>query len=255
MKNWIMDLDGVVYRGNRVIPSAREFILKVRRRGDRVVFFTNNSLYTPEEYVQRLRSMGIDSSTEDIYTSGELAAKYLEEKGIHKVLAIGEKGLKMALRKRGIEIRENTEEVEGVIVGLDRRFNYHKLTLAHKAILRGVIFVATNTDATLPVEEGSLPGAGSIISAIKESTGKEPVVIGKPHTQGLNLILQQRGWKKEETVIIGDRWETDILLGKNSGIKTVLVLTGVTQKKNLSSLPSSQLPDRVVQSLPELLHG
>ena len=254
MRNWILDLDGVVYRGDNLIPSAREFLLRVRERGDEVVFFTNNSLYTPEQYVRKLQNMGITSSLKDIYTSGELAAEYVQEKKIRKVFAIGEKGLKMALRKRNIKIVEEKEEIEGVVVGLDRRFTYHKLSLAHTAILKGALFIATNTDSTLPVEEGILPGAGSIIAAIKESTGKEPLVIGKPHTQGLEIILKERKWKKEDTTIIGDRWETDILLGKNSGIRTVLVLTGVTQEKNLSSFPHSRLPDQVVKSLPELLH-
>jgi len=251
LRLWILDLDGVVYRGDKLIEGAKEFVEEVRDRGEEVVFLTNNSLFTPQFYSEKLTRLGIPVEARHIYTSAELTGAYLQESGIKKVFAIGEEGLKKALLQRGIRLLE-TPDVEAVVVGLDRNFHYRKLVIAYKAIEKGAHFLATNTDPTLPCEDGLLPGSGSIVASVEKATGKRPVVIGKPEPVGIQLILKERGEGKE-AFIVGDRIDTDVLAGKRAGIKTVLVLTGVTTRAEIDKIPPSHRPDVIVDTLEELL--
>ncbi|MCD6219517.1 HAD-IIA family hydrolase [Candidatus Calescamantes bacterium] len=254
MKLWVLDLDGVVYRGDTAIPGVSLFISKVKEKGEEVVFLTNNSAYTRAYYRNKLQKMGISTEERDIYTSAELLADYLTMfPHIRRVLAIGEEGLHFSLRRKGFFVTSQSFLVDAVAVGLDRRFNYQKLSLAQKAILTGAKFVTTNRDVTLPYEDGLLPGSGAILKAIEECTGKEAEVVGKPNPFSLQLIMKERGTKREDVVVVGDRVETDILLGKKAGVKTILVLTGVTRKEDIRNISPENFPDQVIDKLTDLL--
>ncbi|NOZ63357.1 MAG: HAD-IIA family hydrolase, partial [Caldiserica bacterium] len=230
------------------------FISRVREKGDEVVFLTNNSAYTRKYYRNKLQRMGIPTQEKDIYTSAGLLADYLSElPQIRRVLTIGEEGLHFSLRRKGFLVTTQSSSVDAVAAGLDRRFNYQKLFLAQKAILSGAKFIATNRDATLPTENGLLPGSGAIIKAIEECTGKEAEVVGKPNPLGLEIIMKERNVCKEDVIVIGDRIETDILLGKKAGVKTILVLTGVTEKEDLKNISPEDFPDQVTEKLINLL--
>ncbi len=249
MSLFILDLDGVVYRGNKLVKGAKETIERLRERGERVVFLTNNSTYTLEDLVNKLTSLHLSCRKSDFYTSSEFVAKFLQRKfSPCRVMVIGERGLKSALRRSGFEVVSRDWQVEVVVVGMDRNFNYEKLACAQKAILGGAYFVAANADRTLPLEEGLCPGAGSILSALEAATGRRAIVVGKPNPWILEEILSHEGFSKRETFLIGDRLDTDIRLGKRAGVKTILVLTGVTRREEIGE----EKPDIVIQRLEEI---
>lgn len=244
-KAFILDLDGVVYRGSEAVPNASKRIAALREKG-RVLFLTNNSTRTRAEYVEKLLGFGIPAQVEDVVTSAYIAATYIREKSPEaKVYVIGEEGLKRELEALGVKTGE--EGCTVVLVGLDREFDYRKLTLAAELIRRGAEFVATNTDATLITEKGLLPGAGAMVAAVRAATGKEPVVVGKPSDIAADAVLKILGVEPREVLLIGDRLETDIAMGKKWGMRTALVLTGATSQEELNR--STLKPDFVLESL------
>jgi len=244
-KAFVVDLDGVVYIGDERLPGAKEKIERLRRRG-RVIFLTNNSTKSREDYAKKLTAMGIETSPQDIFTSGYASALYIKEKFSHaKVFVVGEEGLRKEMETQGHEVC--FRGCNFVVAGLDREFNYSKLTLASRFIREGAEFIATNLDATLITERGLMPGAGSIVKAVEVASGKEATVIGKPSKIIGELILRELDVKPEETLLIGDRLETDISFGKALGMKTALVLTGVTKEEDVKK--SSIKPDFVLERL------
>lgn len=249
VKNLIIDMDGVLYRGHRPLPGAKEFLQHLEEREIAYTLVTNNATRTPEEYVALLKEMGIEVSPRRILTSALATADYLRNilpQGARLYL-IGEEGLYSALAARGFEF--GTREVEAVVVGMDRQLTYEKLKTATIAIRQGARFVGTNPDKSFPAEEAIVPGAGAILAAIEAATGVKPTVIGKPEPILFQMALQRMGATEKETAVIGDRLETDILGGQRCGLTTILVLTGVTQKQDLEA--SDIKPDYV---FPDLIH-
>jgi len=264
----IFDLDGIVYRGLERIPGVDEVITTLKEMSIEVVYNSNNSTITRDMYVKKLGNMNIESEYRDFYTSASITAaeitKLMENA---KIYIIGEIGLEKELEAKGHHIiKEGTrfEEMDFVIAGLDRQFHYQKLAIAQKCILEGnAEFYATNSDSTLPSEDGLMPGAGVMINAITTCTNREPVkVFGKPNPFGINSILDDRNIEPENACIFGDRLNTDILAGNRAGIKTVVVLTGVATLQQINLLKESHektndvdinmLPDMVLQSLDEI---
>ncbi len=242
---FILDLDGVVYIGDEVIEGVPEKIKKLRQKG-RVVFLTNNSTKSREDYARKLLSFGIEASPEDIITSGYAAALYLREKfGSAGVFVVGEAGLRKELEDAGHRLC--FRGCEAVVVGLDREFNYSKLSRASRLIREGAEFVATNLDSTLITPSGLIPGAGAIVAAVREASGKDPVVVGKPSKTLGKLLLNVLNIKPEDVLLIGDRIETDIAFGKAMGFKTALVLTGISREEDVEK--SSIKPDFVLERL------
>jgi 4-nitrophenyl phosphatase len=244
----IIDLDGVVWLGKRPIEGAAEALTRLEKAGKKLVFLTNNSTYSRKECADRLRRMGI--KTERVVTSSYGAALWLKREGKARVYAIGEKGLKEELKLAGHELvgEKEAQTATHVVVGLDRNLNYRKLAAAMKAILAGAKFVATNRDCAFPSEEGLLPGAGAIVSFLEAATSRPPdVVIGKPETFLLELALRILDSKPGETAIVGDRLDTDVAAGKRMGLRTILVLTGVSKGKGHPK------PDMVIRSLLDLI--
>ncbi len=248
----IFDLDGVIYRGNFPLPKAKETIESLRQRGKFIAFLTNNSTMTRFQYKRKLAHMGIKASAEEIFTSAWGTALYLKDRNLKKALVVGEKGLKKELGWAGIEVTSSpSEDVDCVVVGLDRKFNYKKLCLAFEAIKQGALFIATNKDYTFPMENKIVPGGGAIVASLQSALGREPLLIGKPSPFLLRLIMEHYHIEEKHAVIVGDRLDTDIEMGKKAGMKTILVLTGVTNEKDLANTPSQ--PDAVVRNLEEIL--
>ena len=257
VRTFVFDLDGVVYRGEQPLPGAVPTIETLRRLGHQVYFFTNNSTLTRSDYVRKLGRMGIPADPDHIMTSAYATALYLVEKGAQgaSVFVVGEAGPREELKAVGMKLVEDglSEKVDYVVVGMDRNFSYDMLMKAQQAILGGAKFIATNRDATFPLEAGRIvPGGGAMVAAIEVATGVTPVLIGKPETYAMRKVLELAGTTPENSVIIGDRLDTDVLVGKRIGATTVLVLTGITTEKDLRSAPPEMQPDVVIRSLSEM---
>ena len=236
---WVVDIDGVVWRGSEPIGGNIAGLKRVIEEGSQLVFLTNNSTRHRKVYAGLLSTvLGFPVAPESVYTSGYAASRWLlEEKGRLRVYPVGEEGLLWELVEAG-HIVVGVGEVAGcmvdaVVAGLDRTLSYEKLRWAHRAVRRcGALFVATNTDRTLPLEGGlDDPGAGPIVEAIKTSTGREPVfTAGKPNPWILRLVLREKGVAAEKTIVVGDRVETDMELARRAGVRGLLVLTGATRE-------------------------
>ena len=231
-KAYLIDLDGTMYRGKEKIPEASAFVHRLKEKGLPYLFVTNNSSQTPEEVAERLRTFDIPSQPENILTTSLATADYISDrKPGASVYYIGENGLKQALQNKNLPI--NNECPDYVIVGMDRDISYEKLTLACLAVRKGAQFLSTNPDIALPTERGFLPGNGSLTSVVSVSTETRPVFIGKPEPIMIDLALQKLGIRKEEALMIGDNFQTDILAGMNAGVDTLLVYTGVTTREEM----------------------
>jgi 4-nitrophenyl phosphatase len=233
VRGLLIDLDGVVYTGSEPIPGAAGFLAEARRRGLKFLLVTNNSTASPELVAERLHGMHIEVTPQEILTSAQAATAYVSahaERGV-RVRIVGEGGLRQAAMEEGLMIVDDGQAtVDWVIAGLDRAFDYEKLTSATRAIVAGARFVATNADALLPVEGGKvIPGAGSILAAIQTATGVTPVVVGKPEPGLFEHGLKRLGGlRPEQVAMIGDRLDTDVVGGQRAGLRTILVLSGVT---------------------------
>lgn len=247
IRNLLIDMDGVLYKGQQRLPGARRFLAHLRQEQVPYILATNNSTMTPEQYVAKLAGMDIEVTEGNILTSGQAAALYLSKIAppMARVYAIGEDGLFSALDSQGFRVTD--QDIQYVVVGMDRQLTYEKLRIATLAIRRGAAFIGTNPDTTLPTEDGLVPGNGANLAALEAATGLPPLIIGKPQPTLLNLAMKKLGLRREGTAIIGDRLETDILGGKNAGITTVLVLSGISQPEELED--SSYQPDLVFQSI------
>ena len=258
LTTYIFDLDGVIYRGEELQPTAAETIETLRYQGRKVYFLTNNSTQSRRDYAGKLTRLGIPANPDDVMTSAYATALYLTEHGGSnpRAYVIGESGIRDELEEAGIAIAAgvNSHNVGFVVVGLDREFTYQKLFDAQQAVFNGAEFVATNRDPTYPLEGGKLsPGGGSMVAAIQTATGVEPRVIGKPATYSLEKVMALAGSTPEETIIVGDRLDTDVWVGRKAGVHTVLVLTGVTSEEEAENAPPEMKPDRIIHSLAELL--
>jgi HAD superfamily hydrolase (TIGR01457 family) len=263
----IFDLDGVIYRGNQLIANVDFVIKKIRKLHVKVVFNSNNSTATRETYVKRLKEFNIDAELSDVFTSAYITAiEISKRKKNANVFVIGETGLIQELQAEGHQIftqDQAYDDVDFVIVGLDREFHYSKLAFAQKCLLKGKAhFFATNRDATLPVPSGLLPGAGVMVNALETCTGMGPeITFGKPEPYGLELILKMNHCKPSNAILFGDRLDTDILGGNRANIHTALVLTGVTSLQSLESLKKKKnfdvkfLPEMVFSSLDEIFQS
>lgn len=255
VRTFVFDLDGVIYRGEQPLPGAADTILDLRRLGHQVYFFTNNSGKSRPFYRDKLQRMGIDTDTEHIMTSGYAAALYLAEKGARgaSVYAIGEFGLRGELEAIGMKLVDS-EDVDYVVVGIDRKFNYDMLVRAQNAVFRGATFIAANPDTSFPLEHGRVvAGNGALVAAIQAASGVKPIMIGKPETPAMHEILGLADATPEGAVVVGDRLDTDILAGNRIGATTVLVLTGIATMADVEAAPPEMKPQIIVQQLPDML--
>lgn len=251
-KVYVFDLDGVLYRGEDAVVHAPEAIVRLRTRTDRpaLFFLTNNSSQTRQTYADKLTSLGMPCSPEEIVTSASATADYIVNGlggGGGTVLAVGGPGIVYELGLVGMKVTHSaepadestfgTERFDYVVVGMDRNFNYRTLWRAQQAILGGAKFIATNRDGMYPIEAGKVtPGGGSMVAALQACTDVFPVTVGKPETPGLQTILTRTGAAAEDVVMIGDRPDTDVLCGNRLSVPTILVMTGVTTPEKAEAL-------------------
>lgn len=226
----IIDMDGVLYLGDKPMPRLCEFIHFLRMRPIQFILATNNSTRTAQEYVDKLAGMGVSVSPDEILVSGQAAARYLarEYPCGTKVHVLGMPALKQALVEEGFTLAD--ESVHLVVASMDRNITYEKLKRASLLIQGGARFIATNLDPTVPSDEGLLPGTGSIIRALEVASGVRPTAIGKPEPIMYQLAIEQMGAHLETTAVIGDRVDTDILGGKRAGLMTICVLSGASNR-------------------------
>ena len=233
LKALIIDMDGVIWKSDSPIGDLASIFNRIRARGINFVFATNNSTRTSEQYVERLKDFGVETEPWQVVTSSQGAAHAMAQtfpRGT-KVFVIGEAGIRVALEDRGFEVLtvENASEAQVVVMGIDRGISFQKVAEATLLVRAGVPFYTTNTDRTFPTPRGEIPGSGSWLSVITSATGVEPIVAGKPFPYLMELSLEKLGTKKEETLVVGDRLETDIAAGQSVGCPTAFVLSGVSK--------------------------
>lgn len=231
IKSLIIDMDGVIWKGDAPIGDLAKTFHRIHERGLQFVFATNNSTKTSEQYVARLKEFGVDVEPRQVITSSQAAAHAIAQKfgpGT-KVFMVGEDGLRAAMEDQGFEVLpvEQASVAEVVVMGMDRGVSFQKLNEATLLVRRGIPFYATNPDKTFPTPRGEIPGAGAWYSVIVTATDVQPIVAGKPFTFLVELALEKLGTTKEETLVVGDRLETDIAAGQAVGCPTALVLSGV----------------------------
>src|SRR5215213_6310733 len=235
IKGLILDMDGVIWKADAPIGDLTSIFNRIRARGLKFVFATNNSTKTSEQYVSKLQDLGVEVEAWQVVTSSQAAAWAVAQafpRGT-KALVIGEEGLRQPLEQEGFELVsvENAPQAEVVVMGMDRGVSFEKLSEATLLIRQGVRFYATNMDKTFPTPRGQIPGAGAWASVITIATDVEPIVAGKPFPFLMELSLERLGARKEETLVVGDRLETDIAAGQRVGCPTALVLSGVSTKE------------------------
>jgi 4-nitrophenyl phosphatase len=252
-KNFIVDMDGVIYRGKYPLPGSDDFFRFLRERKSKIAFFSNNSTITKDQYVDKLKKMDIYAIKDEIISSSSITAYYIaKENPQSKVFCIGEEGIRDELKKNGIKIIDDSsrEKVDLVIVGMDRHFNFDKLTKAMRHVLNGAQLYGTNPDLTYPMEDGLIPGCGAILASIEACTDTKAKVFGKPRPESIQFLLEMTGFSIGDTILIGDRLDTDIVLAKQQNIFSILVLTGVHQGEDVKK--TGIIPDMIVENLIEL---
>ena len=234
IKALILDMDGVIWKADAPIGDLPSTFKRIRERGLKFVFATNNGTKTPEEYQQKLAELGVDIDASQVVTSAMGIAFMLAQKYPRgtKIFMIGEDGIRVALEEKGFEILsvENAPQAQAFVMGIDRSINFQKVAEATLLIRAGIPFYTTNTDKTFPTPRGEIPGSGAWISVIQTATNVEPIIAGKPFPFLMELSLEKLGTSKEETLVVGDRLETDIAAGQSVGCPTALVLSGVSTK-------------------------
>ena len=256
IKLFAFDLDGVIYLGERVLPGAPEVVRELQKRGKEVFFVTNSTLFHRRFYAQRLQSMGIETEPERIITAAYATAWHLSENG-HKgkrVFVFGEAGLKEEMAHLDLRYlsEEDDEPSEIVVVGLDRQMTYRKLCKAASDIAAGAEFIGVNNDGVWPVERGIRPGVGSFVAALETATGRKAHIVGKPNTKMLHIAMEKGQAAPRETMMVGDKPDSDIIMGRMVGAHTALVLTGLTGPEDLASLSPQERPELVARDMHHL---
>ncbi len=249
----VLDVDGVLIRGGSAIPGAADALKALREKGLKIRIITNNSTRSRITLCKRLKEMGIDVNHGEIISSSSGTANYMQEKfGKGKVFIIGEQGIADELGLAGFDLTLE-DDADFVVVGLDRKFHYEKLATALMALRKGARFIATNEDATLPFEHGEKPGAGAIVASLVWCSQRKPeVVIGKPNRFLFDQALSELGTKASETLMVGDRLETDILGANHVGMFGVLVLTGASTESEWRDATREFNPKLVLNSIADL---
>jgi len=254
-KALILDMDGVIWKSDAPIGDLPATFARIRERGLKFVFATNNGTKTPEDYQQKLADLGVYVDVLQVVTSALGIAFMLAQKFPRgtKVFVIGEDGIRVALEEKGFEIlsTEDAPQAQAVVMGIDRSINFQKVAEATLLVRAGIPFYTTNTDRTFPTPRGEIPGSGSWLSVITSATGVEPIVAGKPLPYLMELSMERLGTSKGETLVVGDRLETDIAAGQAVGCETALVLSGVSSRAQGEAWTPA--PTIIAESLADLV--
>jgi NagD protein len=229
-------MDGVLVLGSQPIPGANEFLRRLEAEGAKFLVLTNNSLYTQRDLHVRLKRIGLDVPVNAIYTSAMATAQFLAAQHPGgSAYVIGEAGLTTALHEAGFVITDQNPEY--VVLGETLSYSFERITQAMRFVAAGARFIATNPDVSGPGEGGLVPATGAVAALISAATGVSPYYIGKPNPLIMRTALRTLGAHSEDSVMVGDRMDTDILVGTESGLDTILVLTGVTRREDLGRYP------------------
>lgn len=252
---YLLDMDGTIYNENEIFDGTLEFLEEIERRGGQYVFITNNSSKSVEDYVQKVRAMGIKAEYENFYTSGQATAMYLKENYPNQVVyCMGTKSLIKELREAGIGVVTEVDERAGVVLlGFDTENTSEKIRNTCIMLGRDVAYLATNPDLVCPVSFGYIPDCGSMSIMLKNATGKEPFFIGKPEPIMVNCVLKKLNCKREDAVIVGDRLYTDIKTGANAQVDTICVLSGEASMEDI--LQGEVEPTYIFKSVKEIYEG
>ena len=252
---YLLDMDGTIYNENEIFDGTLEFLEEIERRDGQYVFITNNSSKSVEDYVQKVRAMGIKAEYENFYTSGQATAMYLKENYPNQVVyCMGTKSLIKELREAGIEVVTEVDERAGVVLlGFDTKNTSEKIRNTCIMLGRDVAYLATNPDLVCPVSFGYIPDCGSMSIMLKNATGKEPFFIGKPEPIMVNCVLKKLNCKREDAVIVGDRLYTDIKTGANAQVDTICVLSGEASMEDI--LQGEVEPTYIFKSVKEIYEG
>lgn len=245
-RGFVFDIDGCLMRGPRAIPGAPAAVIALRSRGLAVRYFTNDSSKTPADLAARLDRAGIPAVPEEVLTSALVAADYAARRFAGgRVLIIGGAALRDALERRGLRVVEEPP-ADAVIVGRDEGLSYRKLEAACRAIWGGAAFLATNLDRRMPVEDGFVPGTGSVVKAVAWATDRSPRVMGKPSAWAARAAVRSLGLAAGEVAVVGDSIGQDVRMGRLGGTLAVLVLTGSSTREDVERTPPRSRPDVVL---------
>jgi len=248
-KNYLIDMDGVLISGRSIIPGADAFIRRLKARGAEYLVLTNTSTSTPGDLAHRLQTIGLDIPPQRVFTSAMATARFLQmQRPKGTAFVIGESGLTEAVHGIGYVITDHDPDY--VVLGETNAYNLENITQGIRLIVRGARFIATNPDPSGPSEAGLVPACGAMAAFIERASGVSPFYIGKPNPLMMRTALNHLGVHSENTVMVGDRMDTDIVAGVESGMETVLVLTGVTAREDVSRYPYQ--PTRIVESVADL---
>ncbi len=248
-KTYLIDMDGVLVHGRNAIPGAVDFIERLNLGGHQYLILTNNSRYTPLDLQHRLQSAGINVETKHIYSSALAAARFVQsQKPGGSAYVLGDTGLYQALTDAGYTLTDYNPDY--VILGETESYPYDKIIRATQLITSGALFIATNPDPSGPGEYGMVPACGAVASLIEKATGFSPYFVGKPNPLMMRSALRYLDEHSENTIMVGDRMDTDIKVGLESGLETILVLTGVTRREMIPQFPYR--PNQVYNSVAEI---
>ncbi|MDN4642073.1 HAD-IIA family hydrolase [Agreia sp. PsM10] len=247
---WLTDMDGVLVHENRALPGAAELLQQWRDEGKPYLVLTNNSIYTPRDLSARLRASGLEVPEEAIWTSALATASFLKSQMPGgSAFVIGEAGITTALHEAGFIMTDTDPDY--VVVGETRNYSFEAITRAIRLISAGARFIVTNPDATGPSAEGPMPATGAVAALITKATGMEPYVVGKPNPMMFRSALNRIGAHSENTGMIGDRMDTDVVAGIEAGLHTILVLTGISDQAEIEKYPFR--PDEILSGVKDLL--
>ena len=248
IKLFVLDMDGTIYLGEKILPGAIEFVKTARESGRKVAFFTNNASKNPMNYVDKLNRMGFGATRNDIVTAGDVTIEYLKRNHPNEaVYLVGTPALEQSFVENGITLSENANIV---VSSFDTTLTYEKLVIACDLIRNGAKFYCTHPDFNCPTENGFIPDSGAIAALITASTNVLPKYFGKPFKETADMISELYGVPFEETAIVGDRLYTDIALGKNNGLMSVLLLTGETKIEDVNE---DNAPDIILDGIGEIV--
>ena len=248
-KSYILDMDGVLVSGRTMIPGADGFIKRLEKRSARYLVLTNNPIYTPGDLAHRLRTLGLDIPAERIFTSARATARFLKRQRPNgTAFVVGESGLTTAIHDAGYVITDTNPDY--VVLGETLSYTMELITKAMRLVADGARFIATNPDPTGPSEAGITPACGAMAALIERATGVSPFFVGKPNPLMMRTALNYLDVHSEDTVMVGDRMDTDIIAGVESGMETILVMTGVTRREMVDRFP--YVPTRIVESVADI---
>ncbi len=249
-RSYLIDMDGVLVHGERGIPGANEFIDRLNEGGHKYLVLTNNSRYTPDDLRHRFNASGIPVDAKHLYTSAMATASFVQsQKPGGSAFVLGGTGLYQALNEVGYSLTDYNPDY--VILGETDSYSYDRIIRASQLIMAGVPFIATNPDPSGPSETGTVPGCGAVAAMLEKATGYQAYYVGKPNPLIMRLALRYLDEHSENAVMVGDRMDTDIKVGLESGLDTILVLTGVTKTEMIENFPYR--PRRVANSVAEII--